>query len=248
MSTSTGLAAPLRRSAKPRAFLDRYFYLTMALVIAGVIAAGFSRTVDANLLHPAIPRPAILWLHAAVFTAWLALFLTQSALIRSRNIVLHKRLGLAGIALGATMPGLGIATALVMMRFLLQHHMIAAWRAGFFAIQLADMVLFTTFFVAAVWLRRRPEYHRRLMLCATIALTSAGFGRMPFSFMHYGWFYAWVDGLVVLAMARDLVVIRRVHPAYLMALPLMVAVHAAALTLYLSKSPAWLALVHTMIG
>jgi len=40
---------------------------------------GFSFTVNANLFHPAIPRPVILYFHAAVFSSWLVFFILQSA-------------------------------------------------------------------------------------------------------------------------------------------------------------------------
>ena len=242
------MAAPLRRGTGPRLLLDQYFYLTMALVIAGVLATGFSGTVSANLINPPAPRPWILSLHATAFTGWIVLFITQSALIRSRNIALHKRLGLAGIALGIAMPVIGVATAIAMTRFHLLHHDPGSDDIGFIAIPFNDVLLFSLLFGLAVAWRRWPEYHRRLMLCATIALTAAGFGRWPLAIMQTGWFYAFVDGLVVIAMLRDLLVIRRIHPAYLIALPVMAAGHAATLAIYMSKPAAWLAIVRTMIS
>jgi hypothetical protein len=52
------------------AALDRYFYFFMSLAIAAVVAYGFSHTVDKRLLHAVPARPAILYLHAAVFSGW----------------------------------------------------------------------------------------------------------------------------------------------------------------------------------
>jgi hypothetical protein len=40
----------------------------MALLIPAVVVYGFSFTVDKNLIHPAIPSPPILYVHAAVFS------------------------------------------------------------------------------------------------------------------------------------------------------------------------------------
>jgi len=51
----------------------------MSLLIAIVVFYGFSRTVNAGLIHPSSPRPTILYLHAAIFTAWVLLFILQSA-------------------------------------------------------------------------------------------------------------------------------------------------------------------------
>ena len=55
----------------------------MTLLITGIVVYGFSHTVDQNLFHPAVPRPFILYVHAAVFSGWLVLFVLQSSLVRS---------------------------------------------------------------------------------------------------------------------------------------------------------------------
>ena len=43
--------------------LCRYFYFAMSLLLAAIVVDGFS-DVNANLFHPAVPRPFILWIHA----------------------------------------------------------------------------------------------------------------------------------------------------------------------------------------
>jgi len=40
--------------------LDKYFYFAMSLLFAAIVVAGFSRTVNQNLFHPALPRPFLL--------------------------------------------------------------------------------------------------------------------------------------------------------------------------------------------
>ncbi len=52
----------------------RYFYFIMSLVIAGVVIYGFSHTINENLIHPAYPRPLILYFHAVIFTSWVVLY------------------------------------------------------------------------------------------------------------------------------------------------------------------------------
>ena len=47
----------------------------MSLLLAAIVVAGFKRTVNENLLHPAVPRPFILWIHASAFTAWVIFFI-----------------------------------------------------------------------------------------------------------------------------------------------------------------------------
>jgi hypothetical protein len=48
---------------------------------------------------------------------------------------------------------------------------------SFLIVPLWDMVVFTTAFALAVYFRKKPEYHKRLVLIATCALTAAAFGR-----------------------------------------------------------------------
>jgi hypothetical protein len=58
-------------TTKRGGLLDRYFYFFMSLLIPAVVVYGFSFTVGKNLIHPAIPQPLILYVHAAFFCGWL---------------------------------------------------------------------------------------------------------------------------------------------------------------------------------
>src|SRR5215470_13557360 len=76
-TTDMGVPVPAVHSgARQRrgGFLEDYFYFAMALVIPAIVVFGFSFTIDRNLIHPAIPRPSILYVHAAVFSGWLLFF------------------------------------------------------------------------------------------------------------------------------------------------------------------------------
>jgi hypothetical protein len=41
----------------------------MSLLIAAMVAWGFSHTINDNLFHPAVPRPILLWFHAVAFSS-----------------------------------------------------------------------------------------------------------------------------------------------------------------------------------
>jgi hypothetical protein len=235
---------PSLTSISLRPLLERNFYFVMALLMVAVVVYGFSHTVEANLLHPAIARPAILYLHAMTFVAWLALFTVQSALVRSRRIRLHKQLGLFGAGLGAAVFVVGIATSLAMTRFHALNVIPGAPPPAFLIVAFNDIAAFGGTFGAAVLLRRKPEYHRRLMLMATAALTAAAWGRFPE--LPAAMFYLGVDGLILFGMARDLIVIRRVHSAYLYGLPAMIAGQIIAMTILMQQQVWWLSIVHAI--
>src|SRR5262245_7208786 len=116
MAEVQATAAALRPRATGAPPWDRSFYVAMALLIALVVAFGFSFTVGQNLLHPPSPRPGILYVHAALFTGWLAFLIAQTALVRSRNVRLHRRLGWFGLAMGVAIPVVGVATTIAMGR------------------------------------------------------------------------------------------------------------------------------------
>jgi hypothetical protein len=241
-------ARPLAKTTtRPATPLHNYFYLFMSLLIAATIVYGFSHTVDKNLIHPAPPRPAILYFHAFVFTGWLVFYIFQSLLVRTRNVRIHKQAGWFGVALGLAIPCVGVATAIAMAHFnAVQLHQPGT--ESFFIIPLFDMVCFTSAFALGIYWRAKPEYHRRLLLVASCALTAAGFGRFPASILPPPFFYAGVDILILLGVARDLVVNRHIHPVYLYALPAFMAAQTFVTYTMVHKSAWWLKIAHSLLA
>jgi hypothetical protein len=227
--------------------LDRYFYFFMSLLFVAVIAYGFSFTIDKNLIHPAVPRPWILYVHAFVFPGWLVFFILQSTLVRSRKVQWHRRLGWFGVALGTLIPIVGVSTAIVMGRFNTAS-LHATHTESDLIIPLFDMLCFTCTFPLAVYWRKKPETHRRLMLVATCALTAAGFGRFPERILPPYLFYAGVDLLILLGVVRDLSINRSIHRVYLFVLPLFILGQAIVTYIGFHNVPFWLRIAHTLLG
>src|SRR5262252_5619623 len=94
---------PMSRVTGRGGLVDKYFYFAMSLVIAATVMYGFSQTVGEHLFHPAIPRPFLLWVHGAAFSSWVLFYILQSALVRSGNVKVHRKLGWIGAGLGALM-------------------------------------------------------------------------------------------------------------------------------------------------
>ncbi len=227
--------------------LDRYFYFGMCWLIVVVVLYGFSFTIGQNLIHPAIPRPPFLYFHAAVFSLWLVFLIVQSALIRTRNIRVHQKLGWFGAVLGTAIPIVGVSIAITMARFNSQQLHQANTDADLI-IPLWDMVAFTTAFALAIYWRRKPEFHRRLMLIATCALTAAAFGRFPENLLPAVFFYAGVDLLILLGAVRDLVVNRSIHVVYRYALPGFILGQTFVMYTNTHHSGWWLRIAHALLG
>lgn len=218
------VARPLSAMTGRNGLLDRYFYFAMSLLVAVITAYGFSRTVNANLFHPPKPRPVLLWIHGAAFSGWVLLFIVQSALIRTRNIRLHRSLGSLVAVLGALMVPLGIAVAIIMGRFHI--HQLHEAAAGYEAPLISpfyDMAAFGILLGLAVHWRRKADWHRRLILMATCGLTTAAIARFPIVAIQINYNYVCVDSLILLGVLRDLIVDHRVHKAYLYTVPILAA-------------------------
>lgn len=240
---ATAVVAP-QRPALVR-FLDRYFYFSMSLLIAAVVVFGFSQTINQNLLHASPIPPFILTIHAIVFPGWVLFFILQSALIRSRNVKLHRALGWFGVALAVAIVVVGFLTARGMDRFLLTQPGAPFPMKSFMIIQLTDLALFAVPFALAIYWRKRPEYHRRLVLIASCSLTNAAFSRFPH--MPLVWSPAGVTFLIALGAARDFLVNRRVHKVYLYALPVYIVVETFAMQTFTHASAWWVRIADLLL-
>jgi FtsH-binding integral membrane protein len=246
---NTAVAARVQEEASTtkqlKTFLSRYFYFCMSLVMAGLVVWGFRRTVDPNLFHANPPRPLLLWMHGAAFSTWLVFFTLQSALVRGRRVSVHRFLGWFGAGLATAMVVLGFTIAVVMARF--DTFVLHQKGAGaFLSVPFCDMIIFGACIALAIYWRKRPEYHRRLIFIATCGLVDAAIGRFDFWFDH-NLFYPAVDFLIVLGMARDWTVDGRIHRVYVYALaPLVIA---QSLAVYMWRvNPEWQGITHAILG
>jgi FtsH-binding integral membrane protein len=178
----------------------------------------------------------LLWIHGAAFSTWLLFFIAQSSLVRVRKVNVHRFLGWFGAALAAVMTVLGVTISVVMTRFdtaVLHQKDVEP----FMSVPFCDMIVFGTCVALAIYWRRQPDFHRRLLFIATCQLMDAAIGRFDFFFDH-SLFYPALDLLIVLGMLRDRVVDGRIHKVYLYAVPPIVVVQSVAVYLW-RVNPAW---------
>lgn len=240
------IASNASTTKKLKRFLSRYFHFCASAVMAGLAVWGFSHTVDARLLHAAPPRPLLLWFHATVFSAWIGLFIAQSALVRVHKVSIHRALGWFGAALAATMVVSGFVVSVVMLRFdITVLHMKAV--ASFLSIVWCDMIIFGTCMALAIYFRKRPENHRRLVFLASCQLMQAAFVRFHYLGAH-DLFYPAVDVLIVAGIVRDLVVDRRVNKVYRYGFPAIIVLQTCATYLQRANPSWWQAATHVILG
>lgn len=214
--------APQHSSAirRDRADSPHAFYLAMSLLMLALVTYGFSRTIGNGLIHTHRPHRIVLLLsfHGAVFYTWMLLFVVQSALVRRRNLRLHRLLGWFGAVDALLIVVMGLWASFA------EHAPFAAECIG--VVSMAGFGVPVT--LAVLW-RKRPAYHRRLMLIATAMLTNAAFARLPGGYLPGHFFYAGTDLFIAIGIARDLWTERSLHVVYRWAMPLLLAAETAVL-------------------
>ena len=218
---------------------ERQFFGGMAFAMALTAFIGFAPSyyVKAYFDAPPALTPLLHW-HGIAFTAWMALLVTQTSLIKAGRADLHRRFGVAGALL---VPVMMILAALVMITRL--RHGVLGPPDGpppevFLAIPFATLIVFPALVGAALYFRHRADYHKRLMLLATIELISAAIGRMP-GVKDGGppLFFAVSDLFVVALVLYDVMTRKHLHPATLWGGVFLVL--SQPLRLIVTRTSAW---------
>jgi hypothetical protein len=205
----------------------RLFFVIMAGAVIVTVFAGFAPTFYLRSSFPQDrPMSVLLHVHGIVFSAWVSLFLVQALLISRDARRLHQHLGWFAAGIAAAMVVLVIAALIEQLR---RVH-------GFpppplaLALSAFDITVFASLVGSAIYFRRRPDWHKRFMLSATILLLGAPMFRL---IIHYVGTADMgkvsivstllVDAFFIPCFAYDLFTRRRIHPAYFFALMLILA-------------------------
>ena len=95
---------------------DRLFFCGIALLVLIAVSVGFARTYFlAGALWAKLPS-VMVHVHGALFTLWIALLVAQVALVASRRIFWHVRLGITGMFLAPLMVITGFATLIAAIK------------------------------------------------------------------------------------------------------------------------------------
>jgi hypothetical protein len=182
--------------------------------MTAVLVAGFSTSIAFG--RSSFDAPLRVHLHAVVFFGWVMLYLAQNVFVGTGYRQIHKRLGWLAVAWVPAMLAMGTWVTVAMAR---------AGAVPFFFQPLYFLILdpltvlvFAGLTAAAIVMRRKTQWHRRLMFCGMTILLGPGFGRllpMPLLIPYAGWaVFAAIIPFPLAGMIRDLRVAGRVHPAW----------------------------------
>ncbi|GIL06785.1 hypothetical protein FBR04_18060 [Betaproteobacteria bacterium PRO7] len=241
------MAAPITSTSRTAA--EHRFFTAMALAVLVTVFVGFSRSFFLRPMFPDWPAPyeTIFYVHGTVFAAWVGLLLVQTSLVAAGRTDLHRKAGVFGALLAVAMLILGTVAALIAARRATGFVGVPVPPLQFLAVPIFDMVLFPAFVALALFRRREPQYHKRLMLLATIVLTTAAIARWPGVFeLGPLAFFGLTDLFVVALAIWDRRVLGRLHPVTLWGGLTLVA--SQPLRLVVSGTDAWLAFARWATG
>lgn len=227
---------------RSRPVLPRRMYPWVPLAVGLAVFVGFAKTYYLKFAFAQPALPLLVHVHGLLMTAWVVLFGSQTWLVANHRVDLHRRLGMAGVAMVALIPVIGVMTAIEGARL---GHSPGPPPLVFLTVPLFSVMAFTVLAGTGLALRRRTDWHRRLMLAATLNLLPPALGRLAPLYLHLpGLPYAFgVTDLALLgAAAYDARQHRRLHPAFGWSIGLTLAWQVAALAL--GSTSAWLQLAH----
>lgn len=162
-------------TAAPRIAREENFYQKMAIGLAVFIIFSFAQFAARGMVDYR-QAPLIVHVHGTVMMLWLGLLVVQSTLAQRMDLATHRRLGWTGLVLALLIPPLAIATCVTMLR---AHAVPPFFTPSFFmALVTTESLLFSGVVLAAIALRRRTDWHRRLMIGSSLLLLEPALGRV----------------------------------------------------------------------
>lgn len=222
---------------------DRSLFLAAAVGFPLLVLIGYFKSYYFSAFFDVKPvANALVHAHGAVMTLWVVYFTAQIALIRSKNIKLHMRMGMAGVVLAAIVVVVGLATAYD-AQLVRAAAPPGANPHSFFLYPVSDMLLFIVLFAGAIYYRKRPAEHKSLMLLTAINFLPAALFRVapvPPQFT-----ILWAFGVPALLAAICLVwfTVRRRKLNKIFTAGVLLVIVAVPLRIVISESETWLRLV-----
>ena len=158
------------------AIIRNRFPVIAVVAVSAVMFVGFARTYYLKFLFDQPPLTVAAHLHGLLATLWLVLHYTQAKLVAAHRVHIHMRLGIFAACVGYV----SVLQAL--------HLSIGGVAAGhappgrdplqFLSVPLGTTLMFASFLTVALVMRRKREWHKRLMFLATVALLLPAIGRL----------------------------------------------------------------------
>ena len=246
------MATAAARKTKTSLRSERIFFLSMmaALVVLDVWGFAHSFYMRSVLTPPLTYLDRTDWMrwafmiHGLLFTSWIALFATQTVLIGSKRLPLHKQIGQAITPLYVAMVVYGLFVGWLGARH--GFHDVPFDSVTFSALPWLAILVFGWMVWAGINERKDPQRHKRLMLLGTILISDAGIARIG---LFHAFLPDWLDPTVFMLIPLvlwDLATLGRVHRTTIRCGLLVAAVLLLAVPIGMTRP--WHVLVSVIAG
>lgn len=228
----------------------RWFFLAMGLVFLLPVLIGFGPTFFLRplfgttdylggpapvqvpydestqlTLYPGGPFPVHLLLHGLALAAWFGLFAAQAWLVAAHRVALHRRLGIAGVAVAVAVIVTSVVTMIRAADRFAAIGLPAQAQVGVFVGDTLALAAFAALVAGGVYFRRNAAAHKRLMFLAGLSVIGPALsstrpaGRLIDALLPDALTGIGLGGFLLLILcllalvARDAIVDRRIQPA-----------------------------------
>jgi hypothetical protein len=144
----------------------RWYFPTVSGVVLAAVLVAFSRTFFLRAFFDVPSMPAYLYVHGVVLTAWFVVVFAQTVLVARDRTAEHRRLGVVAAVVGVLVV---LISAYVLIRAVPRGFAAGLPIEAIKGVVLGDLVSlvwFSAFVGTGLYLRRRPEIHKRLMIAS----------------------------------------------------------------------------------
>lgn len=197
----------------------RWYFPAVSILLLALTLVGFRDNLITDVGQPSNSDPKFI-IHGLLCGAWMILLVTQSLLINNGNVALHRKIGLAAmaVAIGVTLSTLWVFVAVW-----------KGWAAMSPEVKANRLFLpsYAVFVILAFRNRRRPDWHKRLIQAATFFMLAPVLGRVydplivdPFMTQlseaqieaaFLPWLFSVWAGFLLSMVFYDAIVMRRIH-------------------------------------
>ena len=214
-----------------------FFNYSLLMLIVAIGGFGINAIVNNERMPP---KSGILISHAIVMFLWYILLVFQSYLIKSNNLSLHKNLGKLSAILALSVVITGALT--VANAYPREPQGVALVTYNFLVLS-----LFSIFYSIAVYKRKVPIVHKRLMLFTSLAVLHPALFRVNRVFdLNFPLDLLLLLILIVMIVIYDVRTIKKVHLSTLLGAISIIMVFVITITLV--NSDGWNGIIKSLMG
>jgi hypothetical protein len=226
------------------------FQAVAVAALGAAVFVGFAKTYYFRIFFDMKPLAQAAHLHGIIATVWIGLHYVQARLVAAHRVDIHRRLGIFAACVAALLAVQALSLAIG--NAAAGHAPPGRDPIQFMSVSLGTTAMFTLFVGSALALRRKREWHKRLMLLATMTLLVPAMGRLdtqimqPLGLPRLILAPAVTFAFVAWACAHDWRRLGRVHPAYIVGgILLLVSVPVRR---WIGLTDAWLPIARWLVG